>query len=190
MVLLIRPPPPSRISRRFLQPGGPVLAIPVFYRPTRLQEGKININPRAPAKAVAQHRKILRLSRPGDVVVLPSFSCVGTLVPVLAVLVARSVMIVPETGRALPEHLKDIVLVWGEPVTGLSSPGSLLSISVISISPRYPGLPRSGPPTPPARSDRDSRLNPGIYRSVLGHHRCPPRFYQRSSGDFSQYALC
>ena len=44
-----------------------------------------------------------------DVVVLPSFSCVGTLVPVSAVSVARSVMIVMKTGRALPEHLKDIV---------------------------------------------------------------------------------
>ena len=50
------------------------------------------------------------LVNPGsDVVVLPSFSCVGTLVPVSAVLVARSVTIVPETGRALPEHLEDIV---------------------------------------------------------------------------------
>ena len=53
---------------------------------------------------------VLLVSPGSDVVVLPSFSCVGTLVPVSAVSVARSVMIVlRETGRALPEHLEDIV---------------------------------------------------------------------------------
>ena len=39
------------------------------------------------------------LVNPGsDMVMLPSFSCVGTVVPVSVVSVARSVMIVPETG--------------------------------------------------------------------------------------------
>ena len=38
---------------------------------------------------------VLLVSLGSDVVVLPSFSCVGTLVPVSAVSVARSVMIVP-----------------------------------------------------------------------------------------------
>ena len=52
---------------------------------------------------------VLLLNPGSDVVVLRSFLCVGTLVPVSAVSVARSVMIVPETGRAIPEHLEDIV---------------------------------------------------------------------------------
>ena len=42
--------------------------------------------------------------------VLPSFSCVGDLVPVSAVLVARTVVVAPEANRALPEHLEDIVM--------------------------------------------------------------------------------
>ena len=58
LVLMIREADPlpgsiviSRLkpSRRFLRPGGPAQAIPVFYRPARQQEGKININPRAPS---------------------------------------------------------------------------------------------------------------------------------------------
>ena len=50
------------------------------------------------------------LVNPGkDVVVLLSFSCVGDLVPVSAVSVARSAIVSPGVGRTLPEHLEDIV---------------------------------------------------------------------------------
>ena len=45
-----------------------------------------------------------------DVVVLPSFSCVGDLVPVSAVSVARLEFVSPGVGRTLPEHLEDIVV--------------------------------------------------------------------------------
>ena len=50
------------------------------------------------------------LVNPGsDVVVLPSFWCIGDLVPVSSVLVARSAIVSPGVGRTLPEHLEDIV---------------------------------------------------------------------------------
>ena len=42
-------------------------------------------------------------------VVLPSFSFVGDLVPVSAVSVTRTVVVTPEVNRALPEHLEEIV---------------------------------------------------------------------------------
>ena len=42
--------------------------------------------------------------------VLPSFSCVGDLVPVSAVSVARSAVVPPGVSRPIPEHLEDIVV--------------------------------------------------------------------------------
>ena len=51
------------------------------------------------------------LINPGyDMVVLPSFSCVSNLVPVSAILVARTVAVVQEANRPLPEHLEDIII--------------------------------------------------------------------------------
>ena len=50
---------------------------------------------------------VLLINPSSDVVVLPSFLCVGTSVPVLAVWVAQTVVIVPEANWALPEHLED-----------------------------------------------------------------------------------
>ena len=44
-----------------------------------------------------------------DVVVLPSFSCVGDLVPVSAVSVAHSAVVSSGVSRTLPEHMEDIV---------------------------------------------------------------------------------
>ena len=44
-----------------------------------------------------------------DIVVLPSFSGVGELVPLSAVLVARSAVVSPGVGQTLPEHLENIV---------------------------------------------------------------------------------
>ena len=44
-----------------------------------------------------------------EVVVLPSFSCVGDLVPVPAVSVARWELGPPEMDGHLPDHLEDIV---------------------------------------------------------------------------------
>ena len=41
---------------------------------------------------------------------MPSLSCVGELVPVSAVLVARSAVVHPGVDRTLPEHLEDIVV--------------------------------------------------------------------------------
>ena len=50
------------------------------------------------------------LVNPGsDVVGLPSFSCIGDLVQVSAVSMARSAIVSPGVGRTLPEHLEDIV---------------------------------------------------------------------------------
>ena len=81
---------------------------------------------------------VLLVSPGSDVVVLPSFSCVCTLVPVSAVLVARSVMIVPETGRALPEHLEDIV-VGSHPSLGEEGRAMLRTI-LIKYAHVFPAL--------------------------------------------------
>ena len=53
--------------------------------------------------------RVLLVNPGSDVVVLPSFSCVGDLAPVSAVSVARSVVVPPGVSRPLPEHLEDIV---------------------------------------------------------------------------------
>ena len=42
-------------------------------------------------------------------VVLPSFSCVGDLVPVSAVSVAQTVAVTHQANRPLPEHLNNII---------------------------------------------------------------------------------
>ena len=44
-----------------------------------------------------------------DVVVLPPFACVGNVVQVSAVSVARAVSVQPDVNRPLPPHLEDIV---------------------------------------------------------------------------------
>ena len=50
------------------------------------------------------------LVNPGsDVVVLPSFSYIGDLVPLSAVSVARSAVVTPRVSQMFPEHLEDIV---------------------------------------------------------------------------------
>ena len=71
---------------------------------------------------------VLMVNPSSEVVVLPSFSCVGDLVPVSAVSVARSELCPPEMDGPLPDHLEDIVggshpflgeiPAAGEPVTG------------------------------------------------------------------------
>ena len=53
---------------------------------------------------------VLMVNPSSEVVVLPSFSCVGDLVPVSAVSVARSELESPEGGGTLPDHLEDIVV--------------------------------------------------------------------------------
>ena len=45
-----------------------------------------------------------------EVVVLPSFSCVGDLVPVLSVSMAQTEHESPEGGGTLPDHLEDIMV--------------------------------------------------------------------------------
>ena len=52
---------------------------------------------------------VLLINPGSDMVVLPSLLCVGNLVPVSAVLFARTVVIAPEPKQTLPEHHKDIV---------------------------------------------------------------------------------
>ena len=53
--------------------------------------------------------RVLMVNPSLEVVVLPSFSCVGYLVPVSAVSVARAESVSSnEEGRALPDHLEDI----------------------------------------------------------------------------------
>ena len=54
-------------------------------------------------------------------------SCVGDLVPVLAVSVARSAIVSPGVGRTLPEHLEDIV-VGSHPSLGEEGRSTLRSI--------------------------------------------------------------
>ena len=55
------------------------------------------------------HIGLLLINPGSDVVVLPSVSCVGDLVPVSAVLVAQTVVVALEASRVLPSHLEDIV---------------------------------------------------------------------------------
>ena len=54
--------------------------------------------------------RVLMVNPSSDVVVLPSFSCVGYLVLVSAVSVACAESVSPkEEGGALPDHLEDII---------------------------------------------------------------------------------
>ena len=53
---------------------------------------------------------VLLVSPSSDVVALPSFSCIGELVSVSAVSVARSAVLPPGVDRTLPGHLEDIVV--------------------------------------------------------------------------------
>ena len=51
---------------------------------------------------------VLMVNPSSEGVVLPSFTCVGDLVPVSAVSVARSELEIPGMNRHLPDHLEDI----------------------------------------------------------------------------------
>ena len=53
---------------------------------------------------------VLLVKPSSEVVVLPSFSCMGELVPVSAVSVARSAVTPSRVDRTLPVHLEDIVV--------------------------------------------------------------------------------
>ena len=60
-------------------------------------------------------------------VALPSFSCIGYLVPVSAVSVVRSTVVPPGVDRTLLEHLEDIV-VGSHPSLGLEGQAKLWNI--------------------------------------------------------------
>ena len=62
-----------------------------------------------------------------DVVVLPSFSCVGDLVHVSAAPMACSAVVAPGASRTLPEHLEDIV-TGSHPSLGLEGWATLRDI--------------------------------------------------------------
>ena len=53
---------------------------------------------------------VLLVNPSSEVVVMPSFTCVGDLVPVSAVSVARSELESPGMNRHLPDYLEDIVM--------------------------------------------------------------------------------
>ena len=54
--------------------------------------------------------RVLMVNPSSEVVVLPSFSCVGYLVQVSAVLVACEESVLPEEGSGvLPDHQEDII---------------------------------------------------------------------------------
>ena len=77
-----------------------------------------------------------------EVIVLPSLSCVGYLVPVSAVSVACAESVSPEEeGGALPNHLEDIITgahpSWGRPV-GCHFGVSYIDMRMFS---RLPGSP-------------------------------------------------
>ena len=70
---------------------------------------------------------VLLVNPSSDVVVLPSFSCVGELVPVSVVSVAQSTVVPPGVDRTLPEHLEDIV-VGSHPSLGLEGRAKVQTI--------------------------------------------------------------
>ena len=83
------------------------------------------------------------LVNPGaDVVVLPLFSCVGTLVPVSAVSFPRAVMIVPETAWTLPDHL-EYIFAGSHPSLGEDWRATLWTIKYAHVFPA-PGEPVTG----------------------------------------------
>ena len=103
-----------------LPPDSEIVAAVSIRSPSGIQPGRCSLT--EPKLAITENNGVLvghtlvdasewsasvLLVDPGsDVVVLPSFSCVGDLVPVS---VARSAVVFPGVSRILPEHLEDIV---------------------------------------------------------------------------------
>ena len=110
-------------SSLVLPPDSEIVAPVLIRSPSGIQPGRCSlIEPqialtesygvlvgRTLVDALAWSASVLLVNPGSDVVVLPSFSCIGNLVPVSAVSVARSSIVSPGVGRTLPEHLEDIV---------------------------------------------------------------------------------
>ena len=107
-----------------------------------------------------------------DMVIIPSFSCVGNLVPVSAVTVALADPVLPrEESGALPDHLEDIV-TGSHPFFGEAGRLSLRCLHRYAQVFQAPGEPVTGHTTSVHHEILTSDAGP-VWTSPAGPGRSP-----------------